>query len=149
MIPRKTQRLAVTLLAVISIAVSGAAVRAESSAPPHQARVVEFTFHTDLTGIDAKAHRVEAWIPLPRQGSFQTVSDLAIEGPAHTEVTRQQLYNLLNGKSGISPEMALRLEKALGGSADLWLQMQVNHDLAQVRKRAAEIKVVRLRSKVA
>ncbi len=67
------------------------------------------------------------------------------EAAAGLGVTRQ----LLNGKSGITPEMALRLEKALGGSADLWLQMQVNHDLVQVRKRAAEIKVVRLRSKVA
>jgi addiction module HigA family antidote len=56
---------------------------------------------------------------------------------------------VLNGKSGITAEMAWRLEKALGGSADLWLQMQVNYDLAQVRKRAAEIKVVRLRAKVA
>ena len=71
------------------------------------------------------------------------------EAAAGLGVTRQQLYNLLNGKSGVTPEMALRLEKALGGSADLWLQMQVNHDLAQVRKRAAEIKVVRLRAKVA
>ncbi len=71
------------------------------------------------------------------------------EAAAGLGITRQQLYNLLNGKSGVTPEMALRLEKALGGSADLWLQMQVNHDLAQVRKRAAEITVVRLRSKVA
>ncbi len=71
------------------------------------------------------------------------------EAAAGLGVTRPQLYNLLNGKSGVTPEMALRLEKALGGSADLWLQMQVNHDLAQVRKGAAEIKVVRLRAKVA
>jgi antitoxin HigA-1 len=60
-------------------------------------------------------------------------------------VTRQQLYNVMNGASGITPEMALRLEKALGGSAVLWLQMQVNYDLAQARKHAAKISIARFR----
>jgi len=59
-------------------------------------------------------------------------------------VTRQQLYKVINGKSGVTPEMALRLEKAFGGSADIWLRMQVNYDLARVRRRAAEITVARL-----
>ena len=39
--------------------------------------------------------------------------------------------------------MALRLEKAFGGSADVWLRMQVNYDLAQVRSREKEIAVAR------
>lgn len=64
-------------------------------------------------------------------------------------VTRQQLYNVINGKSAITPEMALRLEKALGGTADLWLRMQVNYDLAQVRKNERAIKVRRLSPKAA
>ncbi|HEY6982592.1 HigA family addiction module antitoxin [Reyranella sp.] len=64
-------------------------------------------------------------------------------------VTRQQLYNVINGKSAITPEMAVRLEKALGGTADLWLRMQVNYDLAQVRRNDRAIKVRRLASKVA
>src|SRR5271155_3478186 len=64
-------------------------------------------------------------------------------------VTRQQLYNVINGKSGITPEMALRLEKAFGGSADIWLRMQVNYDLARVRRRAAEVTVERLRPRLA
>lgn len=64
-------------------------------------------------------------------------------------VTRQQLYNVINGKSAITPEMALRLEKALGGTADLWLRMQVNYDLAQVRQRDRSIKVKRLSPKAA
>jgi len=89
MIPRKTEKLAVIAFGFIAVALLSGAARAESPAPPHQARVVEFTYHTDLTGIDPKAHKVEAWIPLPRQGSFQTVSELAIEGPAHTEVIDQ------------------------------------------------------------
>lgn len=64
-------------------------------------------------------------------------------------VTRQQLYNVLKGKSGITPEMAIRLEKGFGGSAGFWLQMQVNYDLAQLRQRAAKITVRRIRPKVA
>jgi antitoxin HigA-1 len=60
-------------------------------------------------------------------------------------VTRQQLHNLIAGRSAVSPEMAYRLEKALGSTADAWLRLQANYDLAQVRARAASIKVSRLR----
>ena len=58
-------------------------------------------------------------------------------------VTRQAVNNLVNGHSGISPEMAIRLSKAFGGSPEVWLRMQMNYDLAQVRKREAEIDVTR------
>lgn len=64
-------------------------------------------------------------------------------------VTRQQLHNVIAGRSAISPEMAFRLEKALGSTADAWLRMQANYDLAQIRARAAAIKVKRLAPKVA
>ncbi len=47
-------------------------------------------------------------------------------------VTRQQLYNVIGGKSAVTPEMAVRFEKAFGGSADMWLRMQAAYDLAQV-----------------
>jgi addiction module HigA family antidote len=59
-------------------------------------------------------------------------------------VTRQQLYRLINGECAITPEMALRLEMAIGSSADFWLRLQMNHDLAQVRQRAASIRVRKL-----
>lgn len=59
-------------------------------------------------------------------------------------VTRQQLYNVINGRSAISAEMALRLEKGIGSTADTWLRMQAAYDLAQVRKREHEIEVVNL-----
>jgi antitoxin HigA-1 len=75
------------------------------------------------------------------------IADLGLsvaEGAAGLGITRQQLYNLINGKSGVTPEMALRLEKAFGGSAEAWLRMQANHDLAQVRSREQEIAVRRL-----
>ena len=60
-------------------------------------------------------------------------------------VTRANLSNILNGKSGISPEMAVRLAKAFGGTAEIWLRLQASYDLAQVRRREAEIKVERYR----
>jgi addiction module HigA family antidote len=64
-------------------------------------------------------------------------------------VTRQALNNLVNGKSGISPEMAVRLSKAFGGSAGVWLRLQLAYDLAQVERRAASIKVRRMAPKEA
>jgi antitoxin HigA-1 len=59
-------------------------------------------------------------------------------------VSRQQLHNLIAGRSAITPEMAVKLEKALGSTADTWLRMQMSHDLAQVRKREGELNVRRL-----
>jgi len=63
-------------------------------------------------------------------------------------ITRQQLYNVLSGKHAITPEMALRLEMAIGGTADSWLAMQAAYDLAQLRKRRT-IVIRRLGPKVA
>ena len=58
-------------------------------------------------------------------------------------VSRKALSELLNGHSGVSPEMAVRLSKAFGGSIESWLTQQMQYDLAQVRKKAAEIDVKR------
>jgi addiction module HigA family antidote len=58
-------------------------------------------------------------------------------------VSRKALSELLNGHSGISPEMAVRLSKAFGGSTESWLTQQMRYDLAQVENRAAEINVRR------
>jgi addiction module HigA family antidote len=49
-------------------------------------------------------------------------------------VTRQALSALLNGRAGISAEMALRLEAALGTSAEMWVGMQAGHDLWRARQ---------------
>ncbi len=54
-------------------------------------------------------------------------------------VTRQALNNLVNGKAGISPEMAVRLSKAFGSSPEMWLRLQVNYDLAQLRQDRIEV----------
>jgi addiction module HigA family antidote len=59
-------------------------------------------------------------------------------------VTRLTLSNLVNGKNGVSPEMAIRLSKAFGGDAEMWLRLQMAYDLAQARKKESRIKVKRL-----
>ncbi len=71
------------------------------------------------------------------------------DGARGMGVTRQQLHNVISGRSGISPEMALRLEKAFGGSAEQWLRVQMAHDLARIRERESEIAVTRFRRKAA
>lgn len=48
-------------------------------------------------------------------------------------VSRQQLYRVLRGQSGITPEMAVRLEQGIGGTASAWLALQMAHDLARAR----------------
>lgn len=58
-------------------------------------------------------------------------------------VSRKALSELLNGHSGLSPEMAVRLSKAFGGSIESWLTQQMQHDLAQVQKKAGAIDVKR------
>lgn len=54
-------------------------------------------------------------------------------------VSRKALSELLNGHSGISPEMAVRLSKAFGGSVESWLRQQMQYDLARVQKQADSI----------
>ena len=59
-------------------------------------------------------------------------------------VTRQALNDLVNGKAGISPTMAIRLSKAFGSSPEVWLGLQMEYDLAEAEKKAAKIKVRRI-----
>ena len=56
-------------------------------------------------------------------------------------VTRQALSELINERTGISVEMAIRLSKAFGSTPEVWLRMQVAYDLWQARDRASEIAV--------
>lgn len=59
------------------------------------------------------------------------------------DVRRATLSELVNGKATLSPEMALRIEKAFGVSMDLLLRMQVGYDTATMRQRADSIAVRR------
>jgi addiction module HigA family antidote len=73
---------------------------------------------------------------------------LSITGAAAAlGVTRTTLSELVNGKRGISPEMAVRISKVFGGSAESWLTQQAHYDLAQVR--ADRIKLKRLQPALA
>ncbi len=67
------------------------------------------------------------------------------EGANALGVSRQTLNNIIHGKSGISPEMAIRLSKAFGSTPETWLRMQVAYDLAQARKDESKIRVSRYR----
>ncbi len=68
--------------------------------------------------------------------------DLSVTNAAqHLGVSRQALNNIVNEKSSISPEMALRFEKMGWGTADGWMTLQMNYDLAQIRAREREISV--------
>lgn len=76
---------------------------------------------------------------LVRQECLEPLNLSVTEGATALGVTRQALNNLVNGKAGISAEMAVRLAAAFGGSAEAWVRMQANYDLAQVKQREAEI----------
>ncbi len=59
-------------------------------------------------------------------------------------VSRKTLSAILNERAGISPEMAIRLSKAFGTSAESWLNQQVQYDLWVTEKSLGKIKVKRL-----
>ena len=59
------------------------------------------------------------------------------------DVARPTLSRVINGKSAISPEMAIRLSIAFGSTAEMWLRMQTAYDLAQARAQADAISVER------
>jgi addiction module HigA family antidote len=79
-----------------------------------------------------------------RRDCLEPLGLTVTEGAKVLGVTRQALNNLINGKAGISPEMAIRLDKAFGGGAETWLQMQMNYDLWHAKRRARKIKVRRM-----
>ena len=62
-------------------------------------------------------------------------------------ITRTALSAFLNERASMSPEMALRIEKAFGVSMDTLMRMQNSYDIAQARKREGEIDVTRFAGK--
>ncbi|MBV8136284.1 MAG: hypothetical protein JO121_11735, partial [Deltaproteobacteria bacterium] len=80
---------AIFLLTVADGGFLSARAQTPSAVQPAKVREVDFSYHTDLTGLSPKAHSVEAWIPLPRQDRFQQVSGVKIDSPAHVEVVDQ------------------------------------------------------------
>ncbi|MBM3568850.1 MAG: HigA family addiction module antidote protein [Alphaproteobacteria bacterium] len=66
------------------------------------------------------------------------------EAATRLGISRKQMSDIVNGRAGISPEMAIRLDKAFGGGADVWCRLQAAYDLARAMKRAGRIKVRRI-----
>ncbi len=58
----------------------------------------------------------------------------------HLGVSRKQLSGIVNGHSGISPEMAVQLAKAFGSTAETCYRMQAAYDLAQVQRDEEDVK---------
>ena len=66
------------------------------------------------------------------------------DGTKALGVTRSALSRLINHKTGVSAEMAVRLEKAIGSTAGFWLRLQLNYDLAQIQARSGKLHARRL-----
>ncbi|MBI3933831.1 MAG: HigA family addiction module antidote protein [Acidobacteria bacterium] len=79
-----------------------------------------------------------------RQECIEPLGLTVTEAARALGVTRQTLNNLVNGRSGVSPEMAIRLSKLFGSSPEVWLGLQLEYDLAQAEKTADRIKIERI-----
>lgn len=73
------------------------------------------------------------------KGSLDELALSVTAGAKMLNVSRPTLSALINGRAGISPEMAVRLSKTVGSTAAFWLRLQMNYDLAQVESRADSI----------
>ncbi|NOG73936.1 HigA family addiction module antitoxin [Roseicella sp. DB1501] len=76
-----------------------------------------------------------------RRDCLEPLGLTVTEGAKVLGVCRQALNNLVNGKAGISAEMAIRLSKAFDSTPEMWLQLQTAYDLARARKREGSIRV--------
>ena len=68
-----------------------------------------------------------------------TVTDAA----SIVQITRANFSKILNGRAGVSPDMAIRLSKAFGSTPAFWLRLQLNYDLAQAEKNCEKIQIER------
>jgi addiction module HigA family antidote len=75
-----------------------------------------------------------------RQDCIEPLGLTITEAAKVLGVTRQALNNLVNGKAGVSPEMAVRVSKAFGGGPEMWLHVQANYDLARLRQNDIDVK---------
>lgn len=79
-----------------------------------------------------------------RDACLEPLGLTVTEGARVLGVTRATLSNLINGRAGISPEMAVRLATAFGGSPETWLKLQMQYDLAKVLRNKAALGVQRV-----
>lgn len=81
-----------------------------------------------------------------RESCLERLELTVKEAAAALGVSRQALSAILNGRAGISPEMAVRLSLAFGPSARHWLELQMNYDLWQAEQMADRLKIERVPS---
>lgn len=79
-----------------------------------------------------------------RHDCLEPLNLTVTEAAQRLGISRKQLSDIVNGHAGISPEMAIRLDKAFGGGAETWLRLQTAHDLALAMTKADQIKVERI-----
>lgn len=80
-----------------------------------------------------------------RDGVFEGTDMTVTAFAQRIGVSRVALSRVLNGSAAVSPDMALRLEGALGTSAETWLAMQADFDLWQARRRAPKVKRIKIK----
>ncbi|MGY4333593.1 addiction module HigA family antidote [Bradyrhizobium sp. LB7.2] len=106
----------------------------------------------DLEAVVARPKKIRLAAP-PHPGGFFRSEIIEGYGLSVTEsaralgVTRAALSAFVNEHSALSPEMALRIEKAFGMSMDALMRMQNSYDIAQARSRENEIKVAPFKGK--
>lgn len=101
-----------------------------------------------ITTSVGEGHRVMKNPPHPGalvlQECIEPLNLTITQAAAALGVTRNTLSELVNGKRGISPEMAVRLSKVFGGSEESWLLQQAQYDLAHVRRDQLNLKRLEL-----
>ena len=80
-----------------------------------------------------------------RQECLEPLGLSVTEGAKALGVSRNALSELVNGRRGVSPEMAIRLSKAFGSSPTIWAGLQLDYDMAQAMRYADQIRVQRVR----
>ncbi len=78
-----------------------------------------------------------------REDCLKPLSLTVTEAAKGLGVSRQSLSELLNGRNGVSADMAIRLEKVGWGAAESWLRNQLSYDLWRARRHAGRLKVTK------
>ncbi len=78
-----------------------------------------------------------------REDCLKPLSLSVTEAAKGLGVSRQSLSELINGRNGVSADMAIRLEKAGWSTAESWLRNQLSYDLWRARRRAGRLKVTK------
>jgi addiction module HigA family antidote len=76
-----------------------------------------------------------------RDACLEPLGLTVTDGARALGVSRATLSNLINGRAGVSLEMAIRLAKAFGGSPETWLKLQMQYGLAQALRNEAALEV--------